>query len=119
MDSTQFETMYKQSDQIMGPFADMLLQQSKFPPPADSNSPLVVLDTACGSGVVSRHIMSLLSPEAKSRLDLTAADISEAMITHVAKRFDTEGWSKARAIKADAMVSSLHKPPPLPFSPDT
>ena len=102
MDPSQFEKMFVQADDIMGPFADLMLKQAKFPP---SNSPLVVLDMACGSGVVSAHIMSLLPRDAQSCLDLTCADISEAMIDNLNPCIEACGWSNARAVKADAMVS--------------
>ncbi|OAP58479.1 hypothetical protein AYL99_07569 [Fonsecaea erecta] len=101
MDSTQFDKMFSQADQIMGPFAEILLRQANFPPVGDSR--LIVLDQACGSGVVSTHIMSRLSPEEKSRLDLTCADISDAMISNVSRRIETLGWDSVSAVKADAM----------------
>lgn len=106
MDPIQFEKMYYQANDIMGPFADLLLQQASFPPSSDSR--LVVLDNACGSGVVSSHILSLLSPNAKARLDLTCADISEAMITNMTRRIETSGWNNVHAVIADAMVCLCH-----------
>ena len=102
MDPIQFEKMYGQANDIMGPFADLLLEQASFPPVSDSS--LVVLDNACGSGVVSSHILSKLSPEVNARLDLTCADISETMIVNIRRRIETSGWSNVRAIVADAMV---------------
>jgi ubiquinone/menaquinone biosynthesis C-methylase UbiE len=96
------EKMYDQANYIMGPFADRLLQAAKFPPSNDF--PLVVLDQACGSGVVSSHIMSHLSPDDKSGLDLTCADISEPAIANMTRRIEASGWKNARAVTADAMV---------------
>ncbi|OQV00420.1 Methyltransferase domain-containing protein [Cladophialophora immunda] len=101
MDPAQFDKMFSQADRIMGPFAEVLLRQANFPPVGDSR--LVVLDQACGSGVVSSHIMSRLSTEGKSRLDLTCADISDAMISNVSRRIETSGWDNVSAVKADAM----------------
>ena len=75
MDPVRFENMYNQSNDIIGPFADLLLKQASFPPSSDLC--LVVLDNACGSGVVSSHIISSISPDVKARLDLTCGDISE------------------------------------------
>ncbi|EXJ60079.1 hypothetical protein A1O7_04229 [Cladophialophora yegresii CBS 114405] len=89
------------ADLLMGPFADAVLHTAKFPPAGDSQ--LVVLDQACGSGVVSSHIMSHLSPDDRSRLDLTCADISEPAIAQMEKRIENSGWSNARAVTNDAM----------------
>jgi ubiquinone/menaquinone biosynthesis C-methylase UbiE len=102
MDPAVYEKMAAQADYIMGPFADMVLRTAKFPPTGDSQ--LVVLDQACGSGVVSSHIMAQLLPDDRSRLDLTCADISEPAIAHMKKRIETSGWSNARAVTNDAMV---------------
>ena len=96
------EKMVSQADYIMGPFADKLLQAAQFPP--SDASRLVVLDQACGSGVVSSHIMSHLSSDDKTRLDLTCADISEPAIANMKKRIETSGWENTRAVAADAMV---------------
>ncbi|KIW69301.1 hypothetical protein PV04_05183 [Phialophora macrospora] len=103
MDPAVYEKMSAQADYIMGPFADMVLRAAKFPPAG--NSQLVVLDQACGSGVVSSHIMSQLSPDDRSRLDLTCADISELAIAQMAKRIETSRWSVARAVTDDAMAT--------------
>ncbi len=111
MDPSQFEKMFSQANYIMGPFADMILRPAQFPP-ANAN-PLVVLDEACGSGVVASHIMSNLSPDDKSRLDLTCADISEPAIMHMKGRIENLGWKNARAVTNDAMVRTdpcLHAP---------
>ncbi|EXJ73500.1 uncharacterized protein A1O5_03261 [Cladophialophora psammophila CBS 110553] len=101
MDPGQFDKMFSQADSIMGLFADMLLQHASFPP--SDKTQLIVLDQACGSGVVSSHIMSKLSQEAKPSLDLTCADISDAMISNVARRINASGWTNVTAVKADAM----------------
>ncbi|KIY02985.1 uncharacterized protein Z520_01451 [Fonsecaea multimorphosa CBS 102226] len=101
MDSNQFDKMFSQADAIMGPFAEMLFRQANFPTPGDSR--LVVLDQACGSAVVSAHIVSRLSLEEKSRLDLTCADISDAMVSNVSQRIKASGWDNVSAVKADAM----------------
>ncbi|OAG39805.1 hypothetical protein AYO21_05870 [Fonsecaea monophora] len=101
MDPQQFDKMFSQADSIMGPFAEELLRRANFPP--EGNSRLVVLDQACGSGVVSSHLMSRLSTENKSRLDLTCADISDAMISNVSRRVEVSGWNNVSVVKADAM----------------
>ena len=90
----------------MGPFATRLLQQSKFVDSirGDRLSDLVVLDNACGTGVVSSEIMNLLDTREQQKLHLTCADISEDAIKHMQERIDSSGWTNARAIQADAMV---------------
>ncbi|OCT47889.1 hypothetical protein CLCR_03766 [Cladophialophora carrionii] len=104
MDPSVYEKMAALADNIMGPFADTVLRTAKFPPAGDS--PLVVLDQACGSGVVSSHIMSRLSSDDRARLDLTCADISEPQIAQMTKRIEASGWHNARAVTNDAMVRS-------------
>ncbi|KIW89258.1 uncharacterized protein Z519_10111 [Cladophialophora bantiana CBS 173.52] len=105
MDPGQFDKMFSQADSIMGLFADILLQHASFP---SDKTQLVVLDQACGSGVVSSHIMSKLSPEAQSSLDLTCADISDAMVSNVTRRINASGWPNVSAVKADAMDTKFH-----------
>lgn len=125
MDASQFDKMSSQADQIMGPFADVLLRQAGFPPSADKSA-LVVLDTACGSGVVASHIMGLLASRRTGDegdqthldldLDLTCADISEAMVSNATRRIETSGWRNTRAVIADAMVCYTSPSPHWPLS---
>lgn len=106
-DSVQFSKLCEQAEQITGPFAELLLRQANFPSQAEQVEKLVVLDEACGTGIVSGKIMKLLSDDAKSKMDLTCADLADAVVDGMKKRIETSGWTQAKAIKADAQVSPL------------
>jgi len=68
---------------------------------------LTVLDEACGTGIVSVHLMDTLGGKAKENLELTCADYADPMVDFMTKRIESSGWKNAKAIKADAMDTKL------------
>ena len=66
--------------------------------------PLVILDDACGTGVIS-HV---LQTQAKERIaELVCADLSPAMIEYVNKRIIKEDWKSTTTQVADAQDTKL------------
>lgn len=106
-DSVEFTKMYSLADRLTGTFAVDMLQQANFPAQAEASPKTVVLDTACGTGVVSRKIMQLLSTDAKLRLDLTCADLADSMIDFIKSQIENHSWTHAKALKADAQDTKL------------
>ena len=66
-------------------------------PPADA----VILDNACGAGVVTAHLLGGLS---STRLSVVCGDLDQTMVNLVAKRIKENSWP-ATAEKLDAQVT--------------
>ncbi|KAF7712397.1 Methyltransferase [Penicillium ucsense] len=105
----QFVKQYKTGEQVTGRFAQLLIDQSGMVADSGSDTPLVVLDNGCGTGVVS----SLLQDQIKRNMQLTCGDISQGMLDMVKARRDEEGWQHAHIEMIDAQSSGL---PPSHFT---
>lgn len=66
----KFVNQYKTGEHITGQFAKLLIDQSGLVANSKANpdKPLVVLDNACGTGVVSSILQEELDDQAKSNL---------------------------------------------------
>ena len=71
-----FVKAYKASKQVTGAYAEMLLQQAKLD--QTPQSPILLLDQACGTGIIAEVVHSMA---AKEKLDMTCADVSPGMIS--------------------------------------
>lgn len=63
---------------------------------------LDVLDLACGTGIVSKELVDVLSDQQKSNLNLTCADFADSMLDFVGPRIKTFGIKSAEAVKTNA-----------------
>ena len=103
---------YREFEYVTGLFAKDLMQQSGLasvqPSPMD---PLVILDSCCGTAVVSHVLIDTLSPQAQQHLQLTCGDVSESMLAATTQRAQIETWSKHGALvtakKVDAQDTKL------------
>ena len=68
---------------------------------------VVVLDQACGTGVVSKELADALNDKQKANLDLTCADFADSMIEFVGPRVQNLGLKSAEVVKADANDTKL------------
>jgi ubiquinone/menaquinone biosynthesis C-methylase UbiE len=105
-DSAAFVKMYKVAEQFTGFYALELIKRSSFKQDLSKLDKLVVLDNACGTAVVSSHLMSMMDDSNASKIDLTCADYADAMINATQQRIDSTPWPNAKVVKADAQVSS-------------
>lgn len=105
-DSADFAAMYASAEKLTGHFAELLVKRANLDK-ATGDDDLVVLDEACGTGVVSFHLMNVLDEKAKAKLDLTCSDFARAMVDFVRKRLEDGGWQNARAIHSDATDTKL------------
>ncbi|KIW74329.1 hypothetical protein Z517_12269 [Fonsecaea pedrosoi CBS 271.37] len=102
-----FTKVYAESaEKMTGHFADLLIKQSKLDELSE-NEELVVLDQACGTGIVSEHLVKMLNNKQRADLDLTCADFSDTMIEFVGPRIRGFGVKSAHAVKADVMDTKL------------
>lgn len=66
--------------------------------------PLVILDNACGTGVISEQLLDMLGESTKEEMELVCGDLSERMVNHVKEKIEEKGWENAEAKVVDAMV---------------
>jgi ubiquinone/menaquinone biosynthesis C-methylase UbiE len=95
--------LYEGAENITGPHARLLLEQAGL---SKTQSPLVILDNACGTGVVSSYLYDsdLLDVGTKDNLQLTCGDFSESMVQAVKERIERSHWKGAKAQIVDAQV---------------
>lgn len=105
----KFVNQYKTGEHITGQFAKLLIDQSGLIANSKANpdKPLVVLDNACGTGVVSSILQEELDDQAKSKLKLTCGDISQGMLDYVKHRIGVEKWQNVEVKTVDAQDSGL------------
>jgi ubiquinone/menaquinone biosynthesis C-methylase UbiE len=100
--------MFKLAERTTGAFAVDMIRQSGLA--EGDHEKLVVLDNACGTGVVSATLIEggLLNASALTNLDLTCADFAEHMINATKIRAEENGWTPLpKTVQADAMDTRL------------
>ncbi|KAK5053238.1 hypothetical protein LTR84_002212 [Exophiala bonariae] len=107
-DSGNVGQMYAIVERLTLKFAESLLRQAKVVDDT-SDSKLIVLDEACGTGAVSAKLLDLLSDDAQGKLDLTMIDGSPTMLDLVHKRIESNNWGKynIKVIQVDANDTKL------------
>ena len=105
----KFVNNYKTGEQITAQFAYSLLDQCDIINTANNNhnKPLVVLDNACGTGIVSSILHEKLDDAVKSHWKLTCGDISPGMVEYSQRRMAGEGWQNAEVKIVDAQDTKL------------
>ncbi|GAD93840.1 UbiE/COQ5 family methyltransferase, putative [Paecilomyces variotii No. 5] len=100
-----FASRYRFAEVITGPYAKLLVEQTGIQ--STKERPLVILDNACGTGVVADKLQRSLDEEAISNMQLTCADISEVMLGITKKRIQEEGWKNVETKIVDAQKTDL------------
>lgn len=103
----QIGERYKGVERATGPFARSLLQQTGLPQAAN-NAPLVILDNACGTGVISAQLYEMLDEDRRAKVQVICGDYSEQMVRAVRQRIEESGWKGATARLVDAQVCVGH-----------
>ncbi|KAJ9627354.1 hypothetical protein H2204_009765 [Knufia peltigerae] len=101
----EFVKMYSSAEKMTGHYGKILVE-TVFRDVSDDEK-LVVLDEACGTGIVSKHLMDHLSDEAKDNLELTCADYAEAMLRSLERRIKADGWKNTKTVHCDAVDTKL------------
>ena len=101
--SSDIAQRYKAGEVITGPFGLHLVKQCGFDR-ADGSEKLVVLDNACGTGIVTLHLYGALSPAAKANIEVVCGDFAPGMVKSVQERIEANGWTGATAKIVDAQV---------------
>jgi len=107
--SEAYADSFKRGEIVTYPFAQMLIEQSKLATESKANpdQPPVVLDNACGTGVVSSILNQKLDPIVKKNWKLTCGDISPAVLQYTKRRVETEDWENTETKIVDAQKSDL------------
>nr|GAT56860.1 predicted protein [Mycena chlorophos] len=87
------------------PARAMLVQAGLIPNPP---SGALILDNACGGGVVARHLHTALAVESGFEGKLICGDLEEAMVQKTKQLVAEEGWPNTEAMVVDAQA------PPFP-----
>jgi len=103
---------YKSVERATGHFARSLLRQAGLPQAANK-TPLVILDNACGTGVVSAQLYEMLDEDRQAKMEVICGDYSEQMVRFVRQRIEENGWKGATAQVVDAQVCGGHVSPSL------
>ncbi|KAL4897897.1 S-adenosyl-L-methionine-dependent methyltransferase [Aspergillus ambiguus] len=102
--SKDFVTRYKLAERVTGPFAQILVNYSGV---AQNTRPPVILDHACGTGVVSDALVHSLDLQTIKSWDLTCGDISPGLVEYMSRKIQDEGWPNAKAKLVDAQDTKL------------
>lgn len=105
----KFVANYKTGEKVTGQFAQALINQSGLivESKASPDKPLVVLDNACGSGIVSSILHQQLHDSVKNNWKLTCGDISEGMLEYTRRRMERENWQNTEVKTVDAQDTQL------------
>jgi ubiquinone/menaquinone biosynthesis C-methylase UbiE len=99
-----FAKTYKLAEKLTGPFAEALIDYTDI---TSYPSPPVILDNACGTGIVSSILNSKISEQFRHGWELTAGDFSEAMVEYASNRGKEEGWLNTAVKVVDAQDTKL------------
>jgi SAM-dependent methyltransferase len=104
--SKDFARSYRLAEQLTGLFADPLIDQSRITSCQPGNPP-IVLDNACGTGIISSVLNGRLSDHVRQNWKLTCGDFSEGMVEYTKQRAIDEGWRNAEVKVVDAQETNL------------
>lgn len=93
---------YKTAEAITRPFAKDMIERVGLLNPGLDN--LIILDNACGTGIVAAALHDMLDDSTKRRMKLTCGDFAEPMLDACRKRIEENGWMHTEARKVDAQV---------------
>ncbi|KAJ5320026.1 hypothetical protein PENANT_c025G04408 [Penicillium antarcticum] len=107
--SEAFAVQYKFAETMTGPFGQSLIDQTKLVEDATAkpDQPLVVLDNACGTGIISSLLNEQLDSSIKQNWKLTCGDISTPLLEYTARRMKEEGWQNAETKVVNAQETGL------------
>lgn len=94
--------LYKAAQQTTEPFATLMIRKAGLD--HFDQTPLVVLDNACGTGVISAQLYEMLDESVKDEMQLVCGDNSERMVEYVKQKIQDDGWKGAKAEIVDAQV---------------
>lgn len=101
---TKITRNYKAAEPTIRPFARALILQAFKHDVDNIREPLVILDNACGTGLISEQLLDMLGESAKEGMKLVCGDLSQQMVNYVKEKIEEKEWKNAEAKVVDAMV---------------
>jgi len=95
---------FKQAESITGPAGRRLIELAGLP--EDTQEALIVLDNACGTGIITALLHDMLSADQQAKLQLTCTDFAPSMVQSIQERLDANGW-KGKTEVQDGMKMTL------------
>ncbi|KAL8662930.1 MAG: hypothetical protein Q9168_008179 [Polycauliona sp. 1 TL-2023] len=96
---------YRNAEVATGPFGRELIKKSGLLAPNLDN--IIILDNACGTGVVSAALHEMLPMATKARMKLTMGDFAEPMLEVAKERCKSGEWVHTEARIVDAQKTGL------------
>ncbi|KAF2179241.1 S-adenosyl-L-methionine-dependent methyltransferase [Zopfia rhizophila CBS 207.26] len=96
---------WKNGERVSLPAGELLLKQAGLL--SSPETPLVILDNACGTGVISALLYDKLDPAARDGMQLTCGDVSGPMVEYVKQEIVSRNWKGANAEVVDAQKTGL------------
>ncbi|KAJ5758732.1 hypothetical protein N7520_005888, partial [Penicillium odoratum] len=105
----KFIKAYRLGERATGQFAQLLINQSGIIANSKSlrDRPFVVLDNACGTGVISSILQHELDDQVKAKWQLTCGDLSDGMLEYTRRRMESERWLNTEVKTVDAQDTKL------------
>jgi ubiquinone/menaquinone biosynthesis C-methylase UbiE len=105
----KFIKAYRLGERATGRFAQHLIDQSGIIAYSKSHQdrPLVVLDNACGTGIVSSILQCELDEQVRAKWQLTCGDLSDGMLEYTRRRVESEKWLNVEVKTVDAQDTKL------------
>lgn len=100
------QTMVRVSSRLIYKLASPLLPQMGLT--TDRSEPVMLLDNACGTSVVTHELHKILSRETLSKGRIVCADKSADSVNIVKWRIENENWCNTEAIVLDAQVCFVY-----------
>ncbi|EJU03266.1 S-adenosyl-L-methionine-dependent methyltransferase [Dacryopinax primogenitus] len=103
--TVHIEDRHRAGELVTGEFAKVLLDAAAVPPSTPQD--LVVLDNACGSGIVTAILLGRMSEEQKRRTKVLCGDIQSEVVKYVTERIEREKWEGVEVKLLDAQDTKL------------
>ncbi|KAJ6013872.1 hypothetical protein N7540_008463 [Penicillium herquei] len=104
-----FIKSYENGERVTGTFAEVLIEQSGIVASsrADPECSPVILDNACGTGVVSSILHRDIDDHVKGNWKLTCGDLAEGMLEYARRRIQREKWINSDVKTVDIQDTKL------------
>lgn len=99
---------FEAAEPTISPFARALILQTFRHDVENIGKPLVILDNACGTELISEQLLDIMGESAKEGMKLVCNDLSEGMVNYVKEKIEDKWWKNTEAKFVDAMVCYSH-----------
>lgn len=105
-DNQRFAKATSDIEGVTGDFAQEMLAQAGLRD-YSKDAPLVVLDSACGGGILTLRLQAIFQDKAQDTFEVTDGDLADTMVELAKQRVKSEGWKNTHVMKINAEVRSF------------